>query len=327
MNYLKTFLPYLFGNKKGKSLEISLPDFSVTPLTSLSFEELLMFHTLKHTLNSFIDSLDLEALKKNEVFHLFNFLEFLKPEMKKNIQSLFQENWLLFNEAINAHPLTKKELQVLLDTKTDKLTVYALLRKERRERGVIVIKNKNGEFFTRNNGSIWSIPVLGLSRRGLPFQHSNGCTPMGVYTLDSVMPEANKNFEFGLYRRLIVNFIPSSDGEVEILKLLPSSHHKLSWWKQSVVARILGRSLLRIHGTGRVNRNVFSPFYPFVPTSGCLATNESSLFGFKAFHDQRLLLDALMQAQGLAASYENESKIHGLLYVVEFNDNLSAIRL
>jgi hypothetical protein len=247
--------------------------------------------------------------------------------MKKNIQSLFQENWLLFNEAINAHPLTKKELQVLLDTKTDKLTVYALLRKERRERGVIVIKNKNGEFFTRNNGSIWSIPVLGLSRRGLPFQHSNGCTPMGVYTLDSVMPEANKNFEFGLYRRLIVNFIPSSDGEVEILKLLPSSHHKLSWWKQSVVARILGRSLLRIHGTGRVNRNVFSPFYPFVPTSGCLATNESSLFGFKAFHDQRLLLDALMQAQGLAASYENESKIHGLLYVVEFNDNLSAIRL
>lgn len=47
MNYLKTFLPYLFGNKKGKSLDILLPD--PIPWTKLNFEETLMFHTLKNS--------------------------------------------------------------------------------------------------------------------------------------------------------------------------------------------------------------------------------------------------------------------------------------
>jgi hypothetical protein len=72
MNYLKTFLPYLFGNKKGRSLESSLPSPHLWP--SLSFEERLMFETLSNRLDSFFGSLSLGTLSEYEMFHLFNFL-------------------------------------------------------------------------------------------------------------------------------------------------------------------------------------------------------------------------------------------------------------
>lgn len=324
MNYLKTFLPYLFGNKKGKSLEFSLPDRSTW--STHSFEEKLTFHALSNSLNPYVSTLDLFALSTKDRYQLLNFHSMLKPELKKEIESQFKDEILFYHEAIHAHPLTKVPMQELVNFCANKLSVIAVLHKDRTKKGILLVKNAAGDFVTDEKGHIWSISILGLSGRGLPFHHSNGCTPMGVYTLDSVMPEANKAHEFGKYRRLIVNFIPASEGESELKKLLPKSHHLMRWWKQSVLARELGRSLLRIHGTGRTNNNFFSPYYPFVPTSGCLATNEASILGMKEYHDQRLLLDILMKAQGLEATYENESKIHGLLYVVEFDDSLSALK-
>lgn len=323
MNYLKTFLPYLFGNKKGKSLEFLLPDSATW--SGLSFEEQLMFHALSNSLNAYVSALNYEQLSRKEIFHLFNFLSFLKPELRRSLEERFHAELSLWREAAEAQGPSREALQELLSFKTQRLTVFAILHHDRTRPGLLLVKKENGEFVTDRDGSIWSIPVLGLSGRGLPFHHSNGQTPMGVYTLDSVMPEANKPYEFGKFRRIIVNFIPSSLGEAQLLEHLPPTHHSLNWWKQSLVARELGRSLLRIHGTGRVNRNIFSPYFPFVPTSGCLATNEASFFGLKQFCDQRLLLDVLMKASGLEPIYENESKIHGLLYVVEFDDTLSSL--
>jgi hypothetical protein len=323
MNYLKTFLPYLFGNKKGKSLEFSLPDRSTW--SSLSFEEQLTFHTLSHQLNTFVSTLDLKSLSKKEIYHLFNFLPFLKKELGQEIEASFVHELLLYQEAVRARPLEKKAMQELLNLKTGKLTVFAFLNKDRTRPGVLLVRNPEGEFAAKENGDVWSISILGLSSRGLGFNHSNGCTPLGVYTLDSVMPEANKQHEFGKYRRLIVNFLPASEGELNILQYLPESHQHLHWWKQAVVGRELGRDLLRIHGTGISNNDFFTSYYPFVPTSGCLATREASILGLKEFHDQRLLLDTLMKSAGLELTYENESKIHGLLYVVEFDDNLTSL--
>jgi hypothetical protein len=324
MNYLKTFLPYLFGNKKGKSLEFSLPDRS--SWSALSFEEKLTFHALANSINSYVGNLDLYALSTKDRFQLLNFFSMLKPELKHEIESQFKEEIVLYHEAVHAHPLSKVPMQELINFKPKKLSVIVILHKDRTKTGTLLVKNENGDFVTDKKGHVWSIPVLGLSGRRLPFHHSNGCTPMGVYTIDSVMPEANKAHEFGKYRRLIVNFIPGSEGENELKKLLPKTHHQMHWWKQSVLGRELGRSLLRIHGTGRTNNNFFMPYYPFVPTSGCLATNEATILGMKEYHDQRLLLDVLMKAQGLESTYENESKIHGLLYVVEFDDSLAALK-
>jgi len=321
MNYLKTFLPYIFGNKKGKSLEFSLPDRALW--STLSLEEQLTFHTLAHDLDSFVSSLDIKTLSKKEIFHLFNFLPFLNQGLKQTIEAAFADDLLLYQEALKAQVLNRKMVQELLNFKTEKMAVFAFLHKDRTLPGILTVRKPNGIFMSKSDGSVWSIPILGLSSRGLPFNHSNGCTPMGVYSLDSVMPEPNKAYEFGKYRRLIVNFIP--DLESNLGQYLPASHHHLFWWKQSILGRELGRSLLRIHGTGRTNRNFFTPYYPFVPTSGCLATNEASVLGMKEYHDQRLLLDVLMKASGLEPVYENESKIHGLLYVVEFDDSLTSL--
>ncbi len=323
MNYLKTFLPYLFGNKKGKSLDLTLPN--PIPWTSLNFEETLMFHALSHSLDQFVDSLDLTSLTESNVFHLYNFLEFLNHTNKTKLETYFEGEFKFFSEAKKSRGLSKSQMQELLNFKTNKLTVFAILSNDRTRIGRLLIRDESGKFVTKEFGHIWSIPVLGLSSRGLPFHHTNGCTPAGIYTIDSVKPLADNQKAFGEFRRLIMNFINKSSDEAELRCFLPSTHHSLDWWKQSVVARNLGRSLLRIHGTGMKNRNPFGPHYPFVPTSGCLATKETSFLGLKKTQDQRLLLDTLMKAQGLDVLNENELKIHGLLYVVEFDDSLSAL--
>jgi hypothetical protein len=321
-NYLKTFLPFLFGNKKGKPLDKPLP--RPIPWTEISFEETLMFHTLQNTINQFCKDLNFSELNRKDMFHLFNFFHFFDSDLKKNIEDFFPAELAFYNQSINASALSAQELQELLDFKNNKLSMFAILKKDRTKPGVLLIRSEDGRFVKNNDDSIWSIPILGLSSRGLPFNHSNGCTPTGLFSIDSVMPMADKNIDFGMFRRLIVNFIKASTDEFEIKQLIPKKHHNLNWWKPSVVGRELGRSLLRIHGTGRRNYNPLAPYYPFIPTSGCLATNESRFF-FKKVQDQRLLLDALMTAQGISASFENESKIHSLLYVVELDDNLAAL--
>jgi hypothetical protein len=253
-------------------------------------------------------------------------LEFFPQDLQDKIVRRFQKELKLFRECIESDPLNANELQDILNFKNNQLTLFAVLPNNRNYLGKLLVRNSNGEFAKDSAGNIWSIPILAKSGRGLNFTHSNGQTPLGVYTVEGVMPEANKNFEFGSFRRLIVNFIPKSLDEENIINLLPKSHITKSWWKQSVVGRDLGRSLLRIHGTGRKNRNLFSEFYPLVPTSGCIATNEAKFPGF-SFSDQRKLLDVLMAESNLEINFSNEEKICGILYVLECNDSFDKIHI
>lgn len=299
MNYLKTYLPYLFGNKKRQPYKIPKD----IPWESLSFEETLMFHALTNLLKTYIQEINPKTLTRQQIFHLFNFTNLFSKD--------FKDEYKIFTEAVNAKALSVKDLQDILNFKNNKLSLYAIVPSNRRHLGKLLIKKSNGEFVKDTSGNIWSISILASSGRGLPFHHSNGQTPMGIYSIDGVMPEANKNYEFGQFRRLIVNFTDSK-------KWLPISQVNKSWWKQAEVAKELGRSLLRIHGTGRLNRNPFTSFFPFVPTSGCIATNEES-------QDQRYLLDTLMSAQDLKVCYENESNINAILYVLEYNDSFQKL--
>ena len=315
MNYLKTFLPLLFGNKKGKSF--SLP--AELDWSKLNFEEKLMFHTLGQTLATFVHELDVKSLSMKEIFHLFTFHEYLPIEFFNELKVRHASEWELFKASLSPELMGTEELQDLLNFNPGKLSIIALLHHDRHRPGKILIRKSDGNFHLDKSGHLWSIPVLGLSSRDLAFNHSNGNTPQGVYSIDAVMPEANNPFEFGVHRRLIVNFLP------EFHQYLPPSHFELDWWKQSVVGREMGRSLLRIHGTGRKNNNLMSPHFPMVPTSGCLATTEVNFMGIYQNFDQRKLLDTLMEASGLTISFENESKIHGLLYVVEFDGKFQAL--
>lgn len=322
MSYLKEFLPYLFGNKVGK--KPILPE--VLYFEDLNFEEKLMFSTLKGEQNKFFHSLNIFELTSKEKYHLINFYQFFDSSIKHEIDAKLQFERKFFRDALHFDLLGKKAATELFTRETGELTVYVALRKNREELGRLIIKKSNGEFFRKPNGKIWSIPVLALSSRGLSFHHTNGSTPCGVYRINGVMPEANKFEEFGRYRRLILDFIPESPDEEILKSYLPLSHFERHWWKQSVLARTLGRSLLRIHGTGLKNNKYFSKYYPFVPTSGCIATNEVSKM-FKKIHQQRELLDALMQASLLEAKFDNESHIQALLYVFELDDKKGRVRL
>ena len=81
-----------------------------------------------------------------------------------------------------------------------------------------------------------------------------------------------------------------------------------------------------MHGTLRRNENSGSVYYPFFPTLGCVATRETEYDGVD-YHDQRQLLDVFMATQGLEPRFENETRIKGLLYVVEIDDTEGAVEL
>lgn len=321
MNYLKTFLPILFGNKAGKSYK--LPEN--LNWESLSFEETLMFHTLQGTLEEFIKTLSFSSLTSKEAYHLLSFRHYLPASFVKELRERFSLESKTFDESLQKEVLKAEEVQELLDYRTHQLSLFALFSKDRSRPGRLFIRKADGHFYTKENGDVWSVRVLGTSGRGLPFNHSNGTTPCGVFSVDSVMPEANKQKEFGVFRRLIVNFLKGSPNEENLKQFLPKSHRERIWWKPAIVGRDLGRSLLRIHGTGMINKNPFSPYFPMIPSSGCLTTTERSFLGVIKITDQRLLLDALMDSLKLPQAFENESKIHGLLYVIEFDGTYQAL--
>lgn len=321
MSYLKTYLPYLFGNKKNYSYKLP----QSIEWGSLSFEEALLFHTLNNSLSAYLLGLDLSVLSKKQILQLFNFIDFFPMAFKDKLIKKFEQDFYSYLNSLKSNSLGHRELQKILNFKNNQLTVFALMNPDRKQAGKLLIRMKDGSFFRDKKNNIWSIRTLGLSSRGLNFCHTNGSTPTGIYQINSVMPECNHQYEFGKNRRLKIHFIDDS----QLLEYLPKDPQKSfkehRWWQQASIANTLGRSLFRIHGSGRVNKNPLSSFFPLVPSSGCLTTTERNFLGIWKIDDQRQLLDALMEASHLGKSFTNELKIHGLLYVINFDGTYQAL--
>lgn len=188
----------------------------------------------------------------------------------------------------------------------------------------MVMRNIHGEVVRNADGTIWTHASLASSAKGLPSYTRNGNTPAGIMTIDSVMPVADQQLSFGKFRRMMLNFIPKSKNEVLLKSLMPTSSHDQEWWKTTITARDMGRNLFRIHGTGKINQDPTTPYYPFMRTSGCIAQRENTYNGV-TYKDQRDLLDAIMVAMDLQPTYENELKVKGILYLVEIDDKNEAV--
>lgn len=204
--------------------------------------------------------------------------------------------------------------------------IFMFCRSNRLYPCLMVMKNVHGEAVRMEDGTLWSNPSLASSAKGLPSYSRNGNTPQGIHTIDSVMPSADAQMSFGKFRRLILNFIPKSTNEVLMKSLLPASSQESDWWRSAVVSRDMGRNLLRIHGTGKINVDKQTPYYPFMRTSGCIAQRENTYEGV-TFKDQRNLLDSVMKAMDLAATYENETHAKGILYLMEIDDKNAPVTL
>jgi hypothetical protein len=194
--------------------------------------------------------------------------------------------------------------------------LFLFCRHDRRYSCRFVLKDRFDQLVRNKDGSVWSLPALAHSSRELPYYITNGYTPSGVHSMDSVMPEPNRPRAFGQFRRVILNWIPKG----RTSELLPNSALDKKWWKEASLARNNKRKYLRIHGTGKLNTDTDSSFYPHVPTAGCISTREGK-YPMAEYTDQRKILDKIMQAQNLLPSYNNETKIKGILYVMEL-DNL-----
>ena len=171
-----------------------------------------------------------------------------------------------------------------------------------------------------DDGKIWHQPALAACQR-LSSNIVNGQTPQGVHTMDSVMPFADQYRSFGSYRRVILNWVPVEDGDERDQNttglLSPLSEDSL-WWKQASISRNVGRTDLRIHGTGKLNTDPDSTHYPLRKTNGCISQREGK-YGDVEYIDQRHILNRLMEGLAPEATFENEEKISGTLYVIELD--------
>lgn len=253
----------------------------------------------------------LQTIYPEESKSYYKSQSFFKPKTPSQIQDLFYHSPVAQNYRGGRYENTPK--------------LFMFCRHDRRYPCLMLMKDANGEQVYQADGNLWHQPSLGLARRGVPFDQKNGYTPSGVYTLDSVMPSADQQKTFGKFRRVIMNFIPRSPNEELLKSFLPASSVDENWWRESVVARDIGRNLLRLHGSGRKNRNPFSKHYPFVKTAGCIMAREGK-YGSKTYKDQRHLLDQIMISAGLDPVYQNESAIVGLLYVIELDDRKKEVR-
>jgi hypothetical protein len=219
----------------------------------------------------------------------------------------------------------RPDLSSILDGKYEStVRLFLFCRRNRDYHCLFTAKDKNGRpLKSIETGEIWSQPALAQSARGLSSNIVNGRTPQGVHTIDSVMPYADQYRSFGKYRRIILNWVPTQDdsdmNQDDITKSLLSPMSENSfWWRQASISRDLGRTDLRIHGTGKINDDPRSTYYPLRKSNGCITQREGS-YGDKVYHDQRITLNQMMNALELPLNFENEQKISGVLYLVEID--------
>ena len=204
--------------------------------------------------------------------------------------------------------------------------IFMFCRDNRLYPCLMVMRDVHGQEVRNPDGSLWNHPALASSARGIPSYYRNGNTPAGILTIDSVMPAADQQVSFGKFRRLILNFVPKSRSESLIKSLLPPSSMDEDWWRASMVARDAGRNLLRIHGTGKINTDPSTPYFPFMRTSGCIAQKENTYEGV-TYQDQRELLDDVMLAMDMEPEFNNEPKIKGILYLMDLDDKSAPVAL
>jgi len=240
------------------------------------------------------DEADKEIISDAAVYDLFQ----SKPDLKKYMGGEYEAGFML----------------------------YVFCRTNRIYPCLMLLRDKTGAPVRNDDGSLWAHSGLASSARGLPSYVRNGNTPTGVFTIDSVMPTADQQLMFGKFRRLIVNFIPTSEDELLLKTLLPDSAEDEPFWKEAVVARDIGRNNLRIHGTGRINKDPIAPYYPFTRTAGCVSQRENTYDGV-TYKDQRILLDQLMKTMGYTPQFSNEPKIKGIMYIIDIDDKNEKVTL
>ena len=211
--------------------------------------------------------------------------------------------------------------------------VYSIQRKNRNYPGIAIVKDKNGNFITDNQGNIFTVPQLARSITNLPGYLTNGNTPQGLFRMDGF--EVSKSTFIGPTENIqltmpnetsIAHFIKDSTATDTLFtyplyaNLLPESLKNYQPLYESFQAGMAGRTEIIAHGT-TVNTEYYKKqsYYPLTPTLGCLCTKEtwSTVDGSRLESDQQKLVDAVKKAGGADGYY----------IVVEIDDQQKPVSL
>jgi hypothetical protein len=194
------------------------------------------------------------------------------------------------------------------------VVLFSFQRKNRNFPGMVVVRDKEGNFVTGDSDTIIAIPQLARSVSNLPFYLTNGNTPQGLFRM----------FDFGVSKSMAIGpttniqlmmpletspqfFLKDSSitdtvwTEALYQKILPDSWKKYLPALETYYASKAGRTEIIAHGT-TVDPEYYKgqSYYPHTPTQGCLCTKEiwSAADGSRQISDQQKLVDAVKKAGG-----------------------------
>lgn len=211
------------------------------------------------------------------------------------------------------------------DFQTNKTIIYTFFRKDRNYRGLTIIRKPDGKFVKNENGSIFSVPQLGLSVTNLPGILRNGNTPAGIYSIVGWYITPTKSigptpivltrlpFEVPTEVFYHNNNKSQKYNLNEYLNLLPESWQTDYRMTEAYYAGKLGRKLIIMHGSAD-DLEYFEKeiYYPLTPSKGCLTTKEiwNNDDGTLTESDQVKLMKAFFST----------GKLEGYLLVIELDD-------
>jgi hypothetical protein len=166
--------------------------------------------------------------------------------------------------------------------------IYVFCRPQREILCRAMLKDQQGHWVRRGQeGELWSVLLLSRSLHRLRWHFVRGDTPAGIYRVEGTMPrpEASEFRAYGQFPLLKV-FLPFEPGipgfapDLEAYRaLLPPSWRGYFPVEGTYWAGKLGRSLIRIHGSGE-NPALFAQLRGewrkdnYNPTLGCLSAFE-----------------------------------------------------
>lgn len=228
---------------------------------------------------------------------------FGKPPKRPPLKDLLQPGWL-----------------------PGQVIVYSFQRPNRNYPGLVMVRDRFGNFIRDTSGMYFAVPQLARSITNLPPFVTNGNTPQGLFRMKGydvsrsvfIGPTVNVQLSMPFERNAKhfynnPGFADTTWNIAYYKNLLPASWRDYFPAYQSYYAGKAGRTEIIIHGT-TVNPMYYraEPYYPLTPTMGCLTSKElwDEATGQRAESDQQSLINALIKAGGA----------EGYAIVIELND-------
>lgn len=208
----------------------------------------------------------------------------------------------------------------------NEIVIFSFQRKNRNYPGLVMVRDKNGNFAKVDAVIYFSVPQLARSLSNMPGYLSNGNTPQGIFKMIGFGNSKNSFIGPTTNIQMVMPFEKSEDVPDSVTQnfglnygnMLPASWKKYFPFLETYHAGLAGRTEIIAHGT-TVNPDYYKnqSYYPLTPTAGCLCTKEiwSNVDGKRMESDQQKLVNVLKAAGGA----------NGYCVVVEIDDQQKAV--